>query len=136
MKLGSRPLLLLLGTTLVLVALASDRGEQARGETVAMATPQTPMQAALMPSPASGAGQVNGAAEARLIEIYRLTGAGYTREALERAESLVRDHPNFQLAQLVYGDLLTTQARPVRDFGDVPAALAGGNAGTTLSDLR
>jgi murein L,D-transpeptidase YafK len=136
MKLGSRPLLLLLGTTLVLVALASDRGEQARGEIVAMAAPQMPMQAALMPSPASGAGQVNGAAEARLIEIYRLTGAGYTREALERAESLVRDHPNFQLAQLVYGDLLTTQARPVRDFGDVPAALAGGNAGSTLNDLR
>ena len=136
MKLGSRPLLLLLGTTIVLVALASDRGEQARGETVAMAAPQMPMQAALAPSPASGAGQVNGAAEARLIEIYRLTGAGYTREALERAESLVRDHPNFQLAQLVYGDLLTTQARPVRDFGDVPASLTGGNAGTTLSDLR
>ena len=81
---------------------------------------------------------VSGAAEARLIEIYRLTGAGRTREALRRAEGLVRDYPNFQLAQLVYGDLLTTQVRPVRDFGDVPVALAASNsnARTTLADLR
>lgn len=46
----------------------------------------------------------DGVAEARLIEVYRLTGHGKTREALARAESLVRDYPNFQLAQLVYGD--------------------------------
>ncbi len=138
MKLGSRPLLLLLGTTIVLVALASDRGDQPRGETVAMVAPQMPMQAALVQSPAlaAGAPQVNGAAEARLIEVYRLTGEGRTREALQRAETLVRDFPHFQLAQLVYGDLLTTQVRPVRDFGDVPPALATGNAGTILGELR
>jgi len=133
MKLGSRPLLLLLGTTIVLVALANDRGE-----TVAMAAPQMPMQAALVQSPevAVGAPQVNGAAEARLIEVYRLTGEGRTREALQRAAILVRDFPHFQLAQLVYGDLLTTQVRPVRDFGDVPPALATGGAGTILGELR
>ncbi len=138
MKLGSRPLLLLLGTTIVLVALANDRGDQPRGETVAMVAPQMPMQAALVQSPAlaAGAPQVNGAAEARLIEVYRLTGEGRTREALQRAETLVRDFPHFQLAQLVYGDLLTTQVRPVRDFGDVPPALATGNAGTILGELR
>lgn len=74
--------------------------------------------------------------ESRLIEVYRLTGAGQTREALQRAESLVHDHPNFQLAQLVYGDLLTTRIRPVRDFGDVPATLASGQGVQTLADLR
>lgn len=74
--------------------------------------------------------------ESRLIEVYRLAGAGQTREALQQAQSLVGDHPNFQLAQLVYGDLLTTRIRPVRDFGDVPATLAQGPGAQTLADLR
>ena len=83
-------------------------------------------------------GLVTGAAEARLIEIYRLTGTGRASVALQRAERLVHDFPNFQLAQLVYGDLLAAQAGPVRELGDVPAALTrdNGNAGTTLSELR
>jgi murein L,D-transpeptidase YafK len=62
----------------------------------------------------------DGEAEARLIEIYKLIGQARTREALLRAEALVKDHPNFGLAQLVYGDLLTTQIRPLKAFGDVP----------------
>lgn len=61
-----------------------------------------------------------GQAEARLIEIYQLIGQAQHRQALERAQSLVRDHPNFQLAHLVHGDLLSLQARPVRRLGDVP----------------
>jgi L,D-transpeptidase YnhG len=77
----------------------------------------------------------DGAAEARLIEIYRLTGAGRTREAMAKAERLVRDQPNFQLAQLVYGDLLAAHARPVRSFGDVPESLARGTK-DTLAELR
>ena len=95
-------------------------------------------RAQAIPSPTAvhAAGLVNGAAEARLIEVYRLTGAGRTREALQRAEGLVHDFPNFQLAQLVYGDLLATQAHPVRDFGAVPTGLAGGSGGTTLAELR
>jgi L,D-peptidoglycan transpeptidase YkuD (ErfK/YbiS/YcfS/YnhG family) len=60
-----------------------------------------------------------GLAEARLIEIYQLIGNGEPRQALAKAESLVKDHPNFQLAQLVYGDLLSLQVRPVRQLGDV-----------------
>jgi L,D-transpeptidase YnhG len=47
----------------------------------------------------------------------------------------VRDHPNFQLAQLVYGDLLTLQTRPVRTFGDVPEAAAKQGM-QALADLR
>ena len=77
----------------------------------------------------------DGAAEARLIEIYRLTGAGRTREAQDKAARLVSDYPNFQLAQLVYGDLLAAHARPVRSFGDVPESLAPG-ATANLSELR
>jgi L,D-transpeptidase YnhG len=76
-----------------------------------------------------------GEAEAQLIDIYKLIGQAKGREALVKAESLVRDHPNFQLAQLVYGDLLAAQLRPVRKLGDVPDTTAKA-AGSMLTDLR
>ena len=76
-----------------------------------------------------------GQAEARLIGIYQLLSQGQHREALALADQLVKDHPNFQLAHLVHGDLLSLQARPVRQLGDVPdtKALA---ASQQLSTLR
>ena len=74
-------------------------------------------------------------AEARLINIYKLIGQAKTREALPMAERLVREHPNFQLAQLVYGDLLTAQQRPVRALGDVPDTTAK-TAALPLAELR
>ncbi|MDO9434359.1 murein L,D-transpeptidase family protein [Hydrogenophaga sp.] len=76
-----------------------------------------------------------GRAEASLIEVYRLIGEERHREALKQAEALVQAHPNFQLAQLVVGDLLSLQTRPVRQLGDVPdtKALA---APTQLTALR
>ena len=55
--------------------------------------------------------------EARLIEIYRLIGQARTREALGKAEALVRDVPNFQLAQLVHGDLLMARRAPLGAVG-------------------
>jgi murein L,D-transpeptidase YafK len=45
---------------------------------------------------------------------------GRGREALAQAESLAREHPNFQLAQLAVGDLLAARVRPVKQLGDVP----------------
>jgi murein L,D-transpeptidase YafK len=83
----------------------------------------------------STAPEADGAAEARLIEIYKLIGRGEGRTALGRAEKLAADFPNFQLAQLVYGDLLTARTRPVMKHGDVPAAMAK-DAANTLKDLR
>lgn len=61
-----------------------------------------------------------GQAEARLIDVYRLISQGKHREALVKTDKLVRDHPNFHLAHLVHGDLLSLQMRPVRQLGDVP----------------
>lgn len=61
-----------------------------------------------------------GQAEARLIRIYQLISQAERQEALKEAESLVRDYPNFQLANLVLGDLLSVYTRPVRQIGDVP----------------
>lgn len=77
----------------------------------------------------------DGQAEARLLSVYRRVGAGQVREALAEAETLVRDHPNFQLAQLVYGDLLASRSRPVRGLGDVPEA-AGAAGAQLLAELR
>ena len=80
----------------------------------------------------------DGQAEARLLEVFRLTSQGQGREALAKAESLVRDHPNFQLAQLALGDLHAARIRPVKQMGDVPAALATDipDAQATLGELR
>ena len=77
----------------------------------------------------------DGQAEARLIDIYKLIGQAKTRQALPLAERLVREHPNFQLAQLVYGDLLTAQLGPVRVMGNVPDTTAKA-AALPLADLR
>ena len=85
--------------------------------------------------PATRPALQDGQAEARLIAIYRRIGAGQMREALADAEKLTRDHPNFQLAQLVYGDLLAARSRPVRGPGDIPE-LAGGAGAQLLAELR
>ena len=77
----------------------------------------------------------DGDAEARLLEIYRLVAQARSRDALGKAESLVKDHPNFQLAQLVYGDLLSLQARPIRALGDVPD-FAARSGSQSLIELR
>ncbi|MEW6467262.1 MAG: L,D-transpeptidase family protein, partial [Pseudomonadota bacterium] len=79
--------------------------------------------------------RASGEAEARLIEVYRLIGRGQTREALQAAERLVVAYPDFQLAQLVYGDLLSSRMRPVTRLGDVPDTAAQAGA-ETLADLR
>jgi L,D-transpeptidase YnhG len=82
-----------------------------------------------------GRDERDGQAEARLIEIYKSIGQGNSREALRKAEELVRDHPNFQLAQLVYGDLLAGRTRAIRALGDVPDSAAT-NVGPVLAELR
>jgi murein L,D-transpeptidase YafK len=74
-------------------------------------------------------------AEARLIEVYKLIGQANNREALKKADRLVAEFPSFQLAQLVHGDLLAAQTRPIKTFGDVPADIAI-TAGSALTELR
>ena len=105
--------------------------------TAALAAPHGQKKHAPVPArkAAAPAPVRDGEAEARLIEIYRLIGQAQVRAALSRAEALVKDHPNFSLAQLVYGDLLTAQTRPVRAFGDVPDS-AVRSAGQQLAELR
>lgn len=88
-------------------------------------------------------------AEARLIAVYQFISQGRSRDALRHAQTLVQDYPNFQLAQLVYGDLLSSRsgsAKTVQTLSSATAAAAGvpGDvpdstaqaAGTVLANLR
>lgn len=74
-------------------------------------------------------------AEARLLDIYRLIGKGQSRQALAQAQTLAHDVPNFQLAQLVYGDLLLAQTRTLPTMGNAPGDLAT-KAPARLEQLR
>ena len=74
-------------------------------------------------------------AEQRLLEVYRLAANAKSREALEKVRSLVQDYPNFQLAQLVYGDMLSARIRPVDAVGDLPVDLQK-QASPALASLR
>ena len=87
------------------------------------------------PPPAPPQKITAGVADARLIEVYNLIGRGSMALALAKAEQLVAEIPNFQLAQLVYGDLLAARIRPIKAPGDVPEAL-NGEALAMLADLR
>ena len=62
-------------------------------------------------------------AEAKLLRIYQLIGKGQNRQALAESELLLKAQPNFQLAQLVHGDLLSSFVRPVTRPGDLPKSL-------------
>ena len=72
------------------------------------------------PAPVAPKALQDGQAEARLLKVYQLAGEGRGREALAQAESLAREYPNFQLAQLAVGDLLAARVRPIKQLGDVP----------------
>ncbi len=75
-------------------------------------------------------------AEARLIQIYQRIGQAQTRQALKLADELVKDHPTFALAQLVHGDLLSAQTRPLKSMGDMPEATLRAAQPGTLAELR
>ena len=87
------------------------------------------------PPPTPGLSRGDSNSEQRLLEVFALMARGQSREALEKVEKLVQDHPNFQLAQLVYGDLLAARTRPLQGLGDMaPDTARAGAAG--LADLR
>ena len=72
-------------------------------------------------------------AEAKLLRIYQLIGQGQNRQALLESEQLLKIQPNFQLAQLVHGDLLSSFVRPVNGLGDMPKSSTSTAA---LNELR
>ena len=101
--------------------------------------PKPRRAASAPPQPTPAAHQRDGEAETRLLAVYQLIGQGRQREALAQAESLARDYPTFQLAQLAVGDLLMARTRPIRRMGDIapePDSARSIQAATVLEELR
>lgn len=75
----------------------------------------------------------DGQAEQRLLQVFTLAQAGRASLALAQAQALVNDYPNFQLAQLVLGDLLLARSphRAGRDALLAPSQ----QAQTSLQEL-
>jgi len=90
---------------------------------------------AIAATPTLGLSRADGYSEQRLLEVFALMARGQSKEALAKVEKLVQDHPNFQLAQLVYGDLLAARTRPLQSLGDMTPDTARAGA-ATLADLR
>ncbi|WP_145740195.1 murein L,D-transpeptidase family protein [Variovorax beijingensis] len=103
----------------------------ARTAAAAKGAPRSKTAAASSPA----ALQQASSAEARLIAVYELFGRGQPRPALAKARDLVRDYPNFQLAQLVYADLLATQVPPAHAFSDA-TGIARLRSDPAMADLR
>ncbi|MGH8687668.1 MAG: L,D-transpeptidase Cds6 family protein [Burkholderiales bacterium] len=57
--------------------------------------------------------------ESELSGVMQAIEANRLDLALGRVEKLIAEHPNFRLAHLIRGDLLTARARPLQTFGDV-----------------
>ena len=72
-------------------------------------------------------------AEAKLLHIYQLIGKGQNRLALAESELLLKAQPNFQLAQLVHGDLLSSFVRPVNSQGDLPKSMPIASSATSTN---
>lgn len=72
--------------------------------------------------------------EQRLLEVLTLTSQGQSAAALEKAQELVRDYPNFQLAQLTLGDLLLARTRPLYTLGNT--VVDSDESADALNDLR
>jgi L,D-transpeptidase YnhG len=116
-------------TLLALLGLGS--APQVRAQTAPVQT-----VASIAPAPLLASAGQRLSPEARLVEIYRLVGAGALVEARDAARGLAQDYPNFQLAQLVYGDLLLAQAQALNGLGNAPALLTTGVGAQALAELR
>jgi L,D-transpeptidase YnhG len=74
-------------------------------------------------------------AESKLLHIYQLIGQGQNRKALVESEQLLKAQPNFQLAHLVHGDLLSSFVRPVKTHGDLSNTIVSASP-AALNELR
>ena len=102
----------------------------------ALTLPSTGSAAGRRSGPAATQTPVGGAeAEGRLFEVYRTITAGRWTDAFNQAQTLARDMPKFQLAQMLYGDLLLARTQPLSSFAAVPEEL-GASASEQLQQLR
>ena len=97
----------------------------ARGHTPQPAAPAMRLaDDAPAPVPPVAASLLQGPPERRLIAVYRLIAENRLDEALRATDALTRSAPNFKLAQLVHGDLLSARFAPLGGFGGNETASA------------
>jgi murein L,D-transpeptidase YafK len=73
--------------------------------------------------------------EKLLVESLMQIARGETKEAMTTVNELIRTTPNFKLAHLIRGDLLSAQGRPLVNFGS-SAALGEQSNDTEIEGLR
>ena len=56
--------------------------------------------------------------EQRLLSAIEWISKNEMDHAIEALQRLTQEKPDFRLAQLIYGDLLMAQSRPIKDFGN------------------
>ncbi len=110
-------------------------GKKAAATAAEAKTAKAVKTAARKPARAAAPLQEASNAEARLIAVYEMFGRGQARPALAKARDLVRDYPNFQLAQLVYGDLLAAQVPPSNALPDT-ASIAKMRGNPAMAELH
>lgn len=93
---------------------------------LAIATGAAAMTGKHLPATVSDAGP-----EAQLARIFKEIEANRLAYALELTESLLRQHPNYRLANLIKGDLLLARTQPIETFGALNGAPAD-----KVADLR
>ncbi len=72
-----------------------------------------------------------GSPDALVGKVLEEISASHLDNALKDVDQLISMRPDFKLAYLIRGDLLTAMAKPLDSFGDTPRAAKG-----TLSDLK
>lgn len=104
-----------------LVSAAKQPKKGTVGKKAKNAKPAQTPKPAVAPPPVV---EKDGVAEARLMGIYKLMANANSQLALAQARQLVTDYPQFQLAQLVYADLMMGRTRPLKTLGDAPPDVA------------
>ncbi len=74
--------------------------------------------------------------ESLLVKSLLEITEGKTKEAFNTINELIKAAPNFKLAYLIRGDLLSAQGRPLANFGDPETLLALNKSGDEINGLR
>ncbi|MCG2576778.1 L,D-transpeptidase family protein [Dechloromonas sp. XY25] len=136
MRIKIRYLLLALAATVTAGAVAklSDKPGDAKpaGNSPAAHTPlaRSATDALAKTSPFSAMVSDSGPEET-LARIFAEIEANRLSNALQLTEALLRQHPNYRLANLIKGDLLLAKAQPIQTFGALSTAPAD-----KVADLR
>lgn len=73
--------------------------------------------------------------EQLLVESLVQIAQGQNKKAMKTVDELIRTTPNFKLAHLIRGDLLSAQGRPLNTFGN-PALSGGKSESKKIEGLR